>query len=249
MAIERTNDVGSRLKEARERRGVSLRQIANDTKISMAALEALERNDFSRLPGGIFSRSFVRAYAAEVGLDVEETVEDFVKQFPHESVTVGHPASLPSDEMDAFESNRRVASVVLWMLGLSLPLAGLILYFGLRTTAAPGTPPSAPAAVEAAKPEPGDEAVMATPLRLEFVAIRSVGLSVALDGAAPAEIMLDAGDRRAFDVRTEATIKSTDAGSFDWTINGRPGRPAGPAGTPGTLHITLANYEGLLGSR
>src|SRR5215831_11112115 len=133
MAIERTSDVGSRLKDARERRGMSLRQIANDTKISMTALEALERNDFSRLPGGIFSRSFVRSYAAEVGLDVEETVEDFIKQFPHETVTVGHAKSHGSDEMETFESDRRVASVVLWMLGLSVPLAGLILYFGLKT--------------------------------------------------------------------------------------------------------------------
>jgi len=54
---------------------VSLRQIANATKISIAALEALERNDISRLPGGIFSRAFVRSYAVEVGLDPETTIE------------------------------------------------------------------------------------------------------------------------------------------------------------------------------
>jgi len=48
---------------------MSLRQIATSTKISMGVLEALERDDFSHLPGGIFSRAFVRAYATEVGLD------------------------------------------------------------------------------------------------------------------------------------------------------------------------------------
>jgi len=58
---------GGKLRDARESRGVSLRQIANATKISVAALEALERNDISRLPGGIFSRAFVRSYASEVG--------------------------------------------------------------------------------------------------------------------------------------------------------------------------------------
>ena len=60
-------DFGSRMRHAREQRGVSLRQIADATKISVSQLEALERNDVSRLPGGIFSRAFVRSYADERG--------------------------------------------------------------------------------------------------------------------------------------------------------------------------------------
>ena len=77
MAADRpATDFGSKLREARERRGISLRQIANATKISVRALEALERNDISRLPGGIFSRAFVRSYAVEVGLDAEATIQD-----------------------------------------------------------------------------------------------------------------------------------------------------------------------------
>src|SRR6185295_675359 len=84
-------DFGSRMRQAREQRGVSLRRIAESTKISVSALEALERNDISRLPGGIFSRAFVRSYAAEVGLDPEQTVREFLAQFPHESVTAGSP--------------------------------------------------------------------------------------------------------------------------------------------------------------
>ncbi len=94
MAAERIpGGFGSKLREARERRGISLRQIANATKISVGALEALERNDISRLPGGIFSRAFVRSYAIEVGLDPEATIQEFIAQFPHDSVTAGHPAS------------------------------------------------------------------------------------------------------------------------------------------------------------
>ena len=73
-------DFGGTLRSARERKGISLRHIANATKISMGALESLERNDFDRLPGGIFSRSFVRAYAQEVGLDPDQTVADFLKE-------------------------------------------------------------------------------------------------------------------------------------------------------------------------
>ena len=81
------SDFGLRMRHVREQRGVSLRQIAQTTKLSVSALEALERNDISRLPGGIFSRAFVRSYAAEIGADPEETVRDFLSQFPHESVT------------------------------------------------------------------------------------------------------------------------------------------------------------------
>src|SRR5476651_178747 len=78
---------GQKLREARERRGLTLRQIADATKISMITLEALERNDVARLPGGIFSRAFVRSYALEVGLDPESTIEEFVAQIPLEPGT------------------------------------------------------------------------------------------------------------------------------------------------------------------
>ena len=85
------------MRQAREQRGVSLRQIAEATKISVSALEALERNDISRLPGGIFSRAFVRSYAAEIGVDPEQTVREFLSQFPHDSVTAGSPHVVVDD--------------------------------------------------------------------------------------------------------------------------------------------------------
>src|SRR5438046_2205137 len=91
MASDRTSDFGGKLRAARERRGISLRQIANATKIAVAVLEALERNDISRLPGGIFGRAFVRSYAVEVGLDPERTIQEFITQFPFDSVVAGHP--------------------------------------------------------------------------------------------------------------------------------------------------------------
>jgi cytoskeleton protein RodZ len=84
-------DFGGWLRDARERRGLSLRQISATTRVSVHALEALEQNDVGRLPGGIFARAFVRAYAGQVGLDPEEAVREFVQRFPDESVTVGSP--------------------------------------------------------------------------------------------------------------------------------------------------------------
>lgn len=84
-------DFGIKMKRLREERGVSLRKIADVTRISVSVLEALERSDISRLPGGIYSRALVRSYAIEVGIDPEETVRDFLSQFPHDSVTAGSP--------------------------------------------------------------------------------------------------------------------------------------------------------------
>ena len=121
-------DFGRKLREARERRGISVRQIASATKISVAALEALERNDISRLPGGLFSRAFVRSYAAEVGLDPESTVQEFIEQFPHGAVKAGHPGSDPVEDRQAIESDRQTASTLLWTVALSVPLVAFVIY-------------------------------------------------------------------------------------------------------------------------
>ena len=131
MSPERIpGDFGSSLRLARERRGISLREIATRTKISIAALEALERNDIGKLPGGIFSRAFVRSYALEVGLDPEQMIQEFLAQFPQDTVTAGHPVAAPVEDHDAVESERRMASTFLGLLAISIPLAGAVLYFG-----------------------------------------------------------------------------------------------------------------------
>jgi len=153
MSADRaSHDFGSRLREARERRGVSLRDIAKATKISVAVLDALERNDISKLPGGIFSRSFVRSYAVEVGLDPETTIQEFIAAFPHDSVTVGHPASDQVEDTTATESERRIAHTIVRLLGVSLPILALLLYLGTagRRRAAP--PDDSPAITPAPPP-------------------------------------------------------------------------------------------------
>src|SRR3954470_18311046 len=130
VAQQARGDVGGMLRAARERRGLSLRQISNSTKIAMMTLEALERNDIARLPGGIFSRSFVRAYAVEVGLDPEVAIEQFMSQFPQDSVTAGHPTTSQIEDHEAVESDRRTASTVLRLLAISIPIAAVVIYLG-----------------------------------------------------------------------------------------------------------------------
>jgi len=118
------SDFGARMRQVREQRGVSLREIADATKISVSALEALERNDISRLPGGIFSRGFVRSYAAQIGIDPEQTVREFLSQFPHDSVTVGSPHVLIDDGLT--ERRRLDPRAVMILCTLVLVAAAII---------------------------------------------------------------------------------------------------------------------------
>jgi transcriptional regulator with XRE-family HTH domain len=73
---------GADLRRARERRGLTLETIAEQTKVSASHFASLERADLSRWPSGIFRRSFVRSYALAVGLDPEITVASFCRLFP-----------------------------------------------------------------------------------------------------------------------------------------------------------------------
>jgi cytoskeleton protein RodZ len=137
-ASDRSAGLGTKLREAREHRGVTLRQIANATKISVAALGALERGDVSRLPGGIFSRAFVRSYAVEVGLDPEEAVRDFAAQFPGETTTP--KASLAAEiDGEALDSRRKVAVTLLWVGAFSV-LAAVLVWRFVPSPAAPSLP-------------------------------------------------------------------------------------------------------------
>lgn len=72
------SEFGDRLKREREKRNVSLDEIAKSTKISKRHLTELEEERFSDLPGGIFNKGFVRAYAKFLGLNEEELVNAYV---------------------------------------------------------------------------------------------------------------------------------------------------------------------------
>ena len=97
--------IGEKLRLERETRGIALRDISEHTRISMRYLEAIESDDFRRLPGGIFNRSFIRAYAKFVGYNEQEAIEQYsqtlrdhgespddVPAKPHQSVVYGEEA-------------------------------------------------------------------------------------------------------------------------------------------------------------
>ena len=119
------SELGPRLKQARLAKGVSLRQIEASTKISVGALEALEKDDFARLPGGIFARSFVRAYAGAVGLNPDDTVHEFLteyEKFERDNERNTKRPEITPDDLEFLERQRkalRTLRVVLVLVGVA----------------------------------------------------------------------------------------------------------------------------------
>ena len=72
---------GPNLRRIRIQRGITLEQIAAETKVSVNLWDGLEHNDFGRWPAGIFARSYVREYASLIGVDPESTVDEFCRWF------------------------------------------------------------------------------------------------------------------------------------------------------------------------
>ena len=108
----------TRLRRHRERSRIPLDEIARDTRVKQELLDGLEKNDLSAWPRGLYARAYVRAYAAAIGLDGDDTVNEFCRLFPHgdrrvEPVIreiadiVASPSEFDYDYKYASESDRR----------------------------------------------------------------------------------------------------------------------------------------------
>src|SRR5438034_7949360 len=91
--------LGEELRHKREQRGITLAEIAEATRIGTRFLKAIETDNYGLLPGGIFTRSFIRAYAKQVGMNEDEAVALYQSQ-------TGSAAALESDP-DPIEEPRR----------------------------------------------------------------------------------------------------------------------------------------------
>jgi cytoskeletal protein RodZ len=244
------NDFGGKLRQAREGRGISLRQIAATTKISVSALEALERNDISKLPGGIFSRAFVRSYAAEVGLDPEQTVRDFLERFQYEPVA-GPPVHAPIPEAEEdFESRRRAALLVVKVVIALLVIAAVATYFVFKgrsaadgADAGPVAQAATPSSVEsglapAASTGSGQVSAAPGPMQLELRPTGPCWVRLVVDGQTILERLMEAGERQSVSVREAAVVDVGDAGAFAFAVDGREGRPLGTSGQVANMRLT-----------
>ena len=91
---------GGRLRQRREEQEIALSAIAEQTKIKLSLLEALERDDISHWPSGIFRRAFIRAYTLAIGLNPDAVVRQFLELYPdpvEEVVTALTMAAFPDE--------------------------------------------------------------------------------------------------------------------------------------------------------
>ncbi|HEV8319612.1 MAG TPA: helix-turn-helix domain-containing protein [Vicinamibacterales bacterium] len=72
----------TRLRRRRERNRIPLKDIAQETRVKLELLQELERNDLSNWPRGLYARAYIRAYAAAIGLDGNDAVDEFCRLFP-----------------------------------------------------------------------------------------------------------------------------------------------------------------------
>lgn len=117
-------NIGEQLRLAREGRGIPLREISDETRIAIRYLEAIESNDYKRLPGGIFNRSFVKAYARCVGYDEKEAVEAYAR-YMREQGEVGDDVATTPYHSKVYTDTPATRSPVL-TFGLAILILALL---------------------------------------------------------------------------------------------------------------------------
>ena len=250
---------------------MSLRQIAGATKISTVALESLERGDFSRLPGGIFSRAFVRAYAVEVGLDPDETVLKYAELAEAiASASNRAPAVAEiSDDDRAFLERQRQAGVWLRIVAAVIVVAivGAIAWWmtSRPKKAAAETPAETPVSKAAPAPPPVAAPVALTPapapaqtaaqtpanaqtraLVVKLHADETSWVQITADGRSVLSRNLTAGETQVIEADRDLALQFGNAGAISWTLNGRAAKPLGSLGEVKRATVTKENVTDFL---
>src|SRR5499425_1425491 len=110
--------LGQELKRMREERGIALSVISETTRIGTRFLKAIEEDNFTVLPGGIFTRSFIRAYAREVGMDEAEATALYHQQTSPQDIPVpAPPIAVPNTSSESLDTNSDSAGPVVPALG------------------------------------------------------------------------------------------------------------------------------------
>jgi hypothetical protein len=237
---------------------LSVRQIADITKLSPHVVRALEDDRIDVLPQGIYRRAIVRACAKEVGLDAERELLAFLAEHPDELPLPGHT---PYAEPAATRGSgwRRMFTA----FGALVPLAAGVVYFsGAQNFTGINNIGRAPESV--VRPE------LITTARSEVVpaggfvesadaAIRPVvvlitvssrcELQVVADGRQVLARAMDPGEWLEVGLSDGIELLGDDAGAVQLALNGRPGRALGQTGQPLSLRLGRDDYESFLADR
>ncbi|MFL6229561.1 MAG: helix-turn-helix domain-containing protein [Pyrinomonadaceae bacterium] len=258
------DSLGGRLRAAREARNLSLREVSDQTRITRRHLEAIEADDYRQLPGGIFNRSFVKAFAKAVGYDEDEAVRAY------QQVVREHGESF--DDLPTTRQASRIytddaparSPLLTGLLSLAiLAIISLAAYAGLhyyRRTEQAATPPAPTnAANNHAVPatnanQPTTAAATPAPAGLK-IGLRAKGedvwLRTSADDAPSSDGILKAEQSK--EISAEQSLKleyaRVKASALEVTINGRPAvvpAEAKPGKSLVELLITKDDYEKLL---
>ncbi|HUZ84202.1 MAG TPA: helix-turn-helix domain-containing protein [Gaiellales bacterium] len=256
-------EIGSSLREARERRGVGLNQVEHDTAIRTRYIRALEDERFEVLPGPTYTRGFLRAYADYLGLDGQLFVDEFNSRFLHpgdefERSIASRPRSRPLPRRRHNES-----LLVIVTLAAIVVVAMLVFLVAFRppphaAPTVPGTtvpalpsnpalPPTAPSTAAATS----TKATRRTPFRVDVKASGScwvqanLGTSSGRGVVAAGGVDLGAGYTLdpavnpvlTFSVTGPVILQLGAPGNVTLTIDGRP-VTIPPAGSPAVLRVT-----------
>jgi Helix-turn-helix domain/Domain of unknown function (DUF4115) len=242
---------GATFKKARESKGISLDQIANQTRISTRFLAAIENEEFQLLPGGIFNRGFVRSFAEAVGIDPAQAVADYERlaSIPQPGIDPPAAAAVPPT------TERHLYPVAVGILAIAVAIFYLMTReSGQKAVPVPPAPATEPAAqppspapapepAPAPSPSPGTQA-----LKLDIQVLEKTWLKVTSDGNIEngGEI-LEPGMTRKFTADNSLYISIGNAAGLTMKINDKPLRPLGKSGQVRSVTITPANLKDFIG--
>jgi cytoskeleton protein RodZ len=227
---------GEWLRRQREMREISLRDIAERTKISLRYLEAMEQDRFDLLPAPIFAKGFLREYARYVGLSPDEVVNHYLAV--HQPEEVDDPGDVTLAALERERKRRKKGKG--WTWGLFLLLAGLLLlalvglfsWLAERRENAPSTTPPPPQVSTPSEPvplpavTPPQPAALAeapkAPLEVSLDFSADCWVRVAVDGKSPIEEQRVQGESLQFEGQQSVVVKLGNAAAAEIQVNGYP---------------------------
>lgn len=252
MADYRTLDPAARLRLAREEKGLSHRQVAEATKLSVRAIELLERDCLSGLPEGIYRRSIIRSVAREVGLNPEQLLAEFTTQHPDDLPTM--PTCVIAEPQVTASSSK-----VLTVISAVLPLVAGIVYFALPMTRGMVTDkPKPPVQQRRIEPLQAEiipvggfkETALASTRRVPVVVTLTISsrcqLRVVADGNEIVGRTMEQGETLPIELGSELLLLGDNASAVQFSINGQAGRLLGEPGDVLSTRIGRDDYQDFL---
>ncbi|RMH15145.1 MAG: helix-turn-helix domain-containing protein [Acidobacteria bacterium] len=221
---------GTWLRRQREGRQIALREIADQSKISLRYLQALEADRFDVLPAPVFAKGFLRQYARYVGLDPEEVVNFYLSA---RSAQEGEEEDEPPEPVRPAGS-ATTGRAILWAAVALAAVLALILYLANRRSPAadepdaammPPPPPAAVAPPEAAPPEiapPPPPAGAQAPLVVVLDFSGECWVQARVDGSSTISRTYVEGESVQLDAQRSVELTLGDGSAVRIEVNGRP---------------------------